>query len=117
MQIKITGRHGHLKEDTQQFIRAKVEKLLHFFDRLTMIEVTVDWQNDVKLVEILASAEHKHDFVARERNTDIHAAVDLCVDKLERQLRRYKEKIQDHRRRLSPGEAAPAPTPEELAEE
>ena len=42
MQVKISVRHGHLGEATQQIIRDKAEKLLHLFDRLTMIEVTVD---------------------------------------------------------------------------
>jgi len=61
VQIKISARHGHLGEPTQQFIREKVEKLLRFFERLTSIEVTVDLKNDVKIVELIVSAEHKHD--------------------------------------------------------
>ena len=117
MQIKISARHGHLAEATQQFIREKVEKLLRFFERLTSIEVTVDLKNDVKMVELLVSAEHKHDFVARESNSDILAAVDLVVDKLESQIRRSKEKIQDHRRRPSIGEVAGAPATEETSDE
>ena len=118
MEVKISARHGHLSEATQQFIREKAEKLLRFFERLTMIEVTVDLKDEVhKVVEFLVSAEHKHDFVARETNSDILAAVDLVVDKLERQVRRYKEKIQDHRRRPSTGEVAGAPSPEEPSEE
>ena len=31
MQIKISARHGHLDEGTQQFIRDKAEKLNHLF--------------------------------------------------------------------------------------
>jgi putative sigma-54 modulation protein len=104
VQIKISARHGHLSEGTQAFIQDKAEKLMRFFERLTSIEVTVDLQDDVKTVEFLVSAEHKHDFVARSSNTDIHACVDLVIDKLEGQLRRYKEKVQDHRRRPSTGE-------------
>ena len=111
MQIKISARHGHLAEPTQQFIRDKAEKLLHLFSRLTMIEVTVDLKSESKIVEFVVSAEHKHDFVARETHTDILAGVDLALAKLEQQLRRYKEKIQDHRRRLSTGEAAATPAP------
>ena len=117
MQIKISARHGHLSEPTQQFIREKAEKLLRFFERLTSIEVTVDLKSDTKQVEILVSAEHKHDFVARERNNDILAAMDLVVDKLEGQLRRYKEKVQDRRRTPSTGEVAGAPSPNESSEE
>ena len=116
MQIKISARHGHLNEATQQFIRDKAEKLLHYFQRLTIIEVMVDLQDDQKVVEFVVSAEHKHDFVAREKNADLLAAVDLALDKLALQLRKYKEKIQDHRRRLSTGEVAGAPAPEEASE-
>ena len=117
MQIKISARHGHLSDATQQFIREKAEKLLHFFERIMSIEVTVDLKNDVKLVEFLVSAEHKHDFVARESNSDILAAVDLVVDKLEGQLRRYKEKVQDRRRTPSAGEVTGMPALEEAGEE
>ena len=117
MQIKVSARHGHLSEATQQFIREKAQKLLHFFERIMSIEVTVDLKNDIKLVEFLVSAEHKHDFVARESNGDILAAVDLAIDKLEGQLRRYKEKVQDRRRTPSTGEVAGTPALEEASEE
>jgi putative sigma-54 modulation protein len=117
VQIKISARHGHLSEATQKFIRDKAQKLLHIFQRLTMIEVTVDLSEDSNLVEFVVSAEHKHDFVARERNQDILAAVDLVMAKLEMQLRRYKEKIQDHRRTPSVGEVPGAPVTENPGEE
>jgi putative sigma-54 modulation protein len=117
VQIKISVRHGHLNDTTQQFIRDKAEKLLHFFERLTMIAVTVDMQKDQKWVEFLVQAEHKHDFVAHDSHPDLLTAVDLVLDKLEAQLRRYKEKIQDHRRTPSTGEVAGAPAVEESSEE
>jgi putative sigma-54 modulation protein len=118
VQIKISVRHGRLGEDAQRFIREKAEKLLHYFDRLTQIEVTVDLsQKDNKLVEFVVQAEHKHDLVARERAPELPAAVDLALDKIALQLRRYKEKIQDHRRTPSTGEAAGGPGAEEPADE
>ena len=58
----------------EQFIEEKAQKLLHFFERLTMIEVTVDLQKDQKLVEFVVQAEHKHDIVARESHHDLLAA-------------------------------------------
>jgi putative sigma-54 modulation protein len=101
----------------QQFIQEKAQKLLHYFQRLMMIEVLVDQREEEFIVEFLVSAEHKHDFVASERHKDLFAAVDLVLDKLERQVRRYKEKIQDHRRTPSTGKAGGAPEPEETSEE
>jgi putative sigma-54 modulation protein len=117
VQIKISARHGHLAEPTQQFIRDKAEKLLHLFSRITMIEVTVDLKDDANIVEFLVKAEHKHDFVASERNKDVLAAVDLVMAKLEGQLRKYKEKIQDHRRTPHAGEGVGSSAPEEAADE
>ena len=99
MQIKISSRHGHLHKDQNDFIQEKAEKLLHIFNRLTSIEVTVNLEDPAALeVEFVVKAEHKGDFVARERSADVRAACDLVLHKLEGQLRRYKEKIQDHRR-------------------
>jgi putative sigma-54 modulation protein len=107
--VKLSVRHGHLSEETQRLIREKAEKLVHFFERLTLIEVTVDLQQkETKHVEFVVQAEHKHDFVARESQPEVLAAVDLALAKLEGQLRRYKGKIQDHRRDPSAGEIAGA---------
>jgi putative sigma-54 modulation protein len=117
VQVKISARHGHLAEPTRQFIQEKAEKLLHLFSRLTMIDVTVDLKDEMKLVEFNVSAEHKHDFVASERNKDILAAVDLVMAKLEGQLRKYKNKIQDHRRTPHVGEGVGAPAPEEASDD
>ncbi|MCI0638780.1 MAG: ribosome-associated translation inhibitor RaiA [Gemmataceae bacterium] len=99
MQIKVSARHGHLSDATQQFIREKAEKILHFFQRIMQIEVIVDLrEDDDNKVEFLVSAEHKHDFVASESHADLLAAVDLCLHKLEQQVKKYKEKLHDRRR-------------------
>ena len=113
MQIKISARHGHLSDDIQQHIQSKAEKLVHLFPRLMMIEVVVDSQHEDKLVEFLVSAEHKHDFVASERNKDLLAAVDMVMAKLEGQIRKYKEKVQNHHRGSAKGETAPERHPDE----
>ncbi len=98
MQIKVSARHGHLDAATQEKIREKVEKLLHYFERVSQIEVTVDLSGDEKKVEILLNAEHKHDFVAHAQAPELLTAVAATVDKMKIQLNHYKEKIQDHRR-------------------
>ena len=109
MQVKISIRHGHLSEPAQTIIRDKAEKLLHFFDRITLIEVTVDVkksEEDKCRVEFVVESEHKHHFVAQEMHYDVIAAVDLVLAKLQGQLRRHKEKLQDHRRTPHLGETS-----------
>jgi putative sigma-54 modulation protein len=98
VQIKLSARHGHLSDAHQQDIRQKAEKLLHIFDRISMIEVTVDLGDKIfKKVEILVDAEHKHDFIAHDQHEELMAAVDLAVDRIKHQVHRYKERIQGRR--------------------
>ena len=97
MQIRISTRHGDLSEATKHKVTEKLEKLNRIFERLTSIEVTVDLIDADKIsVEVLVSAEHKHDFVASQDGDELMAVVDKVLHKLEQQLRKYKERIQDH---------------------
>lgn len=99
MQINISTRHGHLSDATRAKISAKVERLARMFDRLQAIEVTVDMEHETApSVDLQVSAEHKHDFVATDSAANVMAALDGTIHKIEQQLRKYKEKVQDHHR-------------------
>ena len=110
MQIEISTRHGTLAPEAHDYLREKAEKLQKYFGRLMGIEVAVDHGKHSWDVEILVSAEHKHDFVAKEEGPTPQTAMDLCVHKIEQQLRRYKEKVQDHKGDPSLGTVAPGET-------
>jgi putative sigma-54 modulation protein len=103
VQIKVAARHGHLNEEHQAQLAEKANVLLHYFERLTFIEVIVDLGGSKKKVEILADAEHKHDFVAHAESEDLMSAMVAAKDKIKQQIKHYKEKIQDHRRDPSHG--------------
>ena len=108
MQVTVSARHGHLSDEIQAQLKEKAEKLLHFFNRLTMIEVTVDLHkgHDGKLkVEIVATAEHKHEFVGRDEDTDVLHAFTRAAAHVKQQITHHKEKIQDHRRDPAHGES------------
>ena len=115
MLINVSTRHGHLSEATQAKIKDKLERLPRFFERLTAIDLTVDLEHrDAPRVDLRVSAEHKHDFVATEHADELLAGVDRVVHKLEQQLRKYKEKLQDHHRGTGLGqqESPPPEAPE-----
>ena len=113
MQIRISARHGHLGEATQAKIEAKVQKFVKLFDRLTEIVVTVDLEHEEEVgVDLLVSAEHKHDFVAAARAEDLMKALDLAMPKIEQQLRKYKEKVQNHHRKSGAREQDSSVSPE-----
>lgn len=99
MQIEITTRHGHLSDTSREKLLAKAEKLQRFFDRLTAIEVIVDLNDESSpVVDVNASAEHKHDFQASVQSDSLWGSVDSALQKVEQQLRKYKEKVQDRHR-------------------
>lgn len=113
MQVAIACRHGSLHASTQEHVVARAEKLLTYFDRITAIQVTFEFSNGHATVELLVDAEHKHNFVATETAAEAAVAFDAACQKMEHQLTRYKEKIQDHRRDPRVNELTAAPEPEE----
>jgi putative sigma-54 modulation protein len=99
VQVSITTRHGHLTEATQAKLRAKAEKLGRFFERLMSIEIVVDLNDSQKpKVDLKVSAEHKHDFVAHEQGDNLLGVFEAAEKKVEEQLRRYKERLQERNR-------------------
>jgi len=105
--IEISTRHGNLGSAQQAYLHEKSEKLLKYFDRLMEISVAVEQLKHSWQVVLQVSAEHKHDFVATEQGASPEAAMDQCVHKLEQQLRRYKEKVQQHRDNVPQGGTSP----------
>lgn len=98
MQINISARHGDLSTASQKKITEKVSKLPRFFDRLTAVNVTVDLEHgESPDVELRVSAEHSEDFIATDRSSSVMAAFDGAIHKMEKQLRRYKDKLTGHR--------------------
>ncbi|MDB5336249.1 MAG: ribosomal subunit interface protein [Planctomycetaceae bacterium] len=108
MQVAVTCKHGTISPDIQEHLRSKSEKLLNLFERVTAINVTVSFDKPRCRVEILVDAEHKHDFVAHDEGDNVTATFDSALHKMEQQIRKYKEKVQDHRGDVTIRGAAPA---------
>jgi putative sigma-54 modulation protein len=98
VQINTSIRHGHISDATQATIQEKLEKLTRLYDRISALEITIDLEHrDLPAVDLKASVK-KHDFVAAAQAENLLAAVDVAVDKMEQQLRKHKEKVQDRHR-------------------
>ena len=114
MLVKISTRHGHLSEASQQNISAKAEKVLRIFDRITAIELTIDLKDsNSPRVDAKLSAEHRDDFIAHDQSESLMASIDTVLHRLEQQLRKYKEKITDRHRNPDVRREGAAPGPEE----
>lgn len=97
MQVSVTGRHVEVGDDVKEYIDKKANKLLKFYDRVSAIEVILDREGNDISVEMIVSADGTDHFIAQEVGPDAFALVDLLEHKLERQLRRHKERLR-HRK-------------------
>lgn len=96
MQITITGRHNlKITPALHSYATEKLDKLTRHFDRITSIEVTFDVENTAQI-----AAANMHvpgaSFHADSTSGDMYSAIDLLIDKLDRQIRDHKERERNH---------------------
>lgn len=108
MQITVSARHMGISEPLKDYCQEKSQRLTRFFDRIQSIEVILDGNDGQHFAEMIVHSEGTQPFVAREQHDDAYAAVDLMLDKIERQIRRHKEKLRNrkHPPRASEEESA-----------
>ena len=93
MQIKISGHHVDVTPALREYVDTKFDRLERHFDHINSVEVTL---NVEKLVQKAEATIHVSgaDLFATSDSADMYAAIDLLVDKLDRQLIKHKEKLQ-----------------------
>jgi len=102
MQINISTRHGDISDATKEKITQKVEKVQRFFERLTSIDVTVDLgKADEPKIEVHVRPEKRDDFVASYQSGDMFGSLDQVLSKLEQQIKKHKEKLQERGKNVS----------------
>lgn len=98
MLFTITGKHIEITEAIRQHAQEKCEKLPRFYDQINHVEVLVEGGESRSTgVEVLAHIEHGEVLVAKESGHDTYACLDMAVHKLERQLKKQKEKQRDNK--------------------
>ena len=97
MKVSVTARHAEVSDSVREYAKLKAGKLLRYFDRLQFVEVVLDREHQTWKAEMIATGGGKLAVVAQHTSEEIHAAIDVVVDKLERQLTREKEKRHNHK--------------------
>jgi putative sigma-54 modulation protein len=107
MLFTISGKHIEITDAIKEHAQEKIEKLPRYYNSINRIEVIIEGNDGGKpSVEIIASAEHSNVFIAKETGDDTYRCIDIAVHKLERQLRRKKQK-QRNNKHISGAEAEP----------
>ena len=95
MQVHITGRNVEVTTGIREHIYAKMERTLVDFPRIEDVRVILDLQKLTQFVEILVQGKDIH-VEGHSSSDNLYTSIDQALDKTERQLRRLREKVQDH---------------------
>jgi putative sigma-54 modulation protein len=98
LRITITAKHVKVTDKMKDYVREKLQKLERYFNRINSIQVILDEDGLDKVCEINIHTDTQNHLSAVVHNReDMHAAVDLCIDKADRQVRKVKEKLKGHK--------------------
>ena len=99
MDVRIIGKHMDITDAGRARIEEKISKLPKFYNNINDVEVIVEGSEGATAssVEIIVRAKRNHVFVAKHIGEDMYACVDEVVRKVERQLKKHKQKQRDNK--------------------
>ena len=96
MQVSITGRHVKVTDNVKVHLDEKLERCLGMFPRIETVHVILDMENRDYVSEIVIQAANHIRVTAKENSENLYDAIDRSIEHAERQLRKQRDKIQDH---------------------
>ena len=97
MQLNISGHHLDVTEAIKQHSIEKLSKIKHHFDHLININMILGVEKDVQKAEASIHVSGA-DLFAKAESGDMYASIDQMANKLDAQIRKHKEKLNDHRK-------------------
>lgn len=97
MQVSTTFRQMEQSEALKAYAEEKLDRVAKYIDEPVNVQVFFTVEKKIRhIAEIVISAKGITTKASEETN-DMYAAIDAVIDKIERQLKRYKEKIKAHK--------------------
>ena len=92
MKYNIRGNKIDVTEAIEEYIKSKLSKVEKYFNDSAEVKAIISAKGKDQKVEVTIWSG-KYNVRAEEVNEDLYAAIDLVLDKLERQLKKYKDKL------------------------
>ncbi|MFH1725414.1 MAG: ribosome-associated translation inhibitor RaiA [Elusimicrobiota bacterium] len=105
MRIHITARHLKLTKPLRVYVEEKVGRAQRHFDHIIWAQVVMEVEKKAHTCEVVIHAA-RQTFRSFARGVDLYAAVDLSSDRIDAQLRKFKEKVRDHHKDIGPAPMA-----------
>ncbi len=95
MEINITFRHTESSPTLQDHIRDRIARLSRYFLKATHAHVILTVEKARHVAEVTLNEDHRL-LTAREVSHDMYRSVDTALQRLERQLKKRKERVRSH---------------------
>ncbi len=95
MRITFTARHFKAPDNVKEFAERKVRKIKRYYDGIIDCEITLAHEKLIHVADISVKV-YGQKLRAVEQSDDIFKSIDSAVEKLERQVKKYKSKLRDH---------------------
>lgn len=102
MQLSVTFRHMEASDAIKEYAADKLHRIKKIFPDPIRAQVVVSTERHRHHVDINITLHNGLVIKGREVTEDMYAAIDLVMDKIERQIRKYKDKITSHRPAAGP---------------
>ncbi len=91
MRTRFTARHYKAPASLKNFAEQEVQRLKKYYDGIIDCEIILDYEKQTQVAEIILTVYGQR-LTAVEKSEEIRKSITLAVDKLERQLKKYKNK-------------------------
>ena len=98
MKVNITGRHMEMTDALKAYIENGLEKIKSHFDKVIDVDVVLDVEKHRHIAEVNLHANGVR-IHSREASADMYASVDAVMAKLDKQILKYKGRINRHQPR------------------
>ncbi|MFS1701720.1 ribosome hibernation promoting factor [Aestuariibacter sp. GS-14] len=95
MQINLSGHHVEITDSLRNYVETKFTKLERHFDHISNVHVILNVEKLSQKAEATVHLSGAEVFASSE-DSDMYAAIDSMVDKLDRQVIKHKEKLKKH---------------------
>ncbi|MEQ9550478.1 ribosome hibernation-promoting factor, HPF/YfiA family [Coleofasciculus sp. G2-EDA-02] len=99
MKLVIQGKNIEITDAIREYVNQKIEKAVNHFQNMTTevdvhLSVARNPRISTKQTAEVTIYANKTVIRAQESSEDLYASIDLVADKIQRQLRKYKERLQ-----------------------
>lgn len=99
MHISVTGRHIEITDAIRDYTHDKLQHALLDYPRIESVHVILAVEKYRHLAEVVVQAPNHVRVEAKEETDDLYASIDSAIEKAEKQLRRHRDRVTDHKSR------------------